>query len=118
MQVGALFACFLAKRNISVDVYEFRSDPRTSELVRGRSINLALSTRGREALRAVNMEEHVTVEGIPMHARMIHTADSKKYALPYARDSKVSHFVVRFALLLEKCASQCRSTSCRSTAGD
>ena len=43
---GALLACCLGKVGRRVDLYEKRSDPRTAEIERGRSINLALSTRG------------------------------------------------------------------------
>lgn len=70
--VGALQACYMAKRGYKVDVYEMRSDIRTMEVVRGRSINLALSCRGREALKGVGLEDNVISTGIPMHARMIH----------------------------------------------
>ncbi|KAJ8308780.1 hypothetical protein KUTeg_013654, partial [Tegillarca granosa] len=47
------------------------------EVVKGRSINLALSVRGREALRAVGIEDIVVPKGIPMYARMIHGLDGK-----------------------------------------
>lgn len=43
---------------------------------RGQSIDLALSSRGREALRAVGLEEAlVDRHGIPMRGRMIHGKD-------------------------------------------
>ncbi|CAH1790724.1 unnamed protein product [Owenia fusiformis] len=83
--VGALNACFLAKRGFQVEVYERRPDIRTQEVVKGRSINLALSCRGREALRAVGLEEKITGEGIPMFARMIHNLDGSKKSIPYGK---------------------------------
>lgn len=44
---------------------------------RGQSINLALSIRGREALRAIELEEAVVDRhSIPMHGRMVHNKDS------------------------------------------
>ncbi|VTJ71887.1 Hypothetical predicted protein [Marmota monax] len=55
--VGSLNACFLAKRNFQVDVYEAREDIRVANFARGRSINLALSYRGRQALKAIGLEE-------------------------------------------------------------
>lgn len=39
----------------------FISDIRGSDAARGRSINLALSHRGRQALKAVGLENQVTV---------------------------------------------------------
>ncbi|XP_014344354.1 kynurenine 3-monooxygenase [Latimeria chalumnae] len=83
--VGALNACFFAKRGFQVDVYEAREDIRVSKVVRGRSINLALSHRGRQALKAVGMEDKVLSRSIPMHARMIHSLSGKKSAIPYGR---------------------------------
>ncbi|XP_046997114.1 kynurenine 3-monooxygenase-like [Schistocerca americana] len=72
--VGALAACFLARRGYQVDVYEAREDIRTAQLVQGRSINLALSSRGRAALRAVGLEEALlSNHGLPMRGRMLHT---------------------------------------------
>nr|KAF6395308.1 kynurenine 3-monooxygenase [Rousettus aegyptiacus] len=55
--VGSLNACFFAKRNFQVDVYEARQDVRVANFARGRSINLALSYRGRQALKAVGLED-------------------------------------------------------------
>lgn len=50
----------------------FIIDIRTLEHVPGRSINLALSYRGRSALAAVGLEKLVVEHGIPMHARLVH----------------------------------------------
>ncbi|XP_076628692.1 kynurenine 3-monooxygenase cn isoform X2 [Colletes latitarsis] len=73
--VGALAACFFAKKGHSVLVYEYRADIRVEDS-RGQSIDLALSDRGREALRAVGLEEAVVDRhGIAMHGRMIHNRD-------------------------------------------
>lgn len=83
--VGALNACFMAKRGFKVDLFEKRDDIRTMEVVRGRSINLALSVRGREALREVGLEEMVIKEGIKMYARMIHSGDGALSEIMYGR---------------------------------
>ncbi|CAO2638545.1 Kynurenine 3-monooxygenase [Lemmus lemmus] len=87
-QVGALNACFLAKRNFQVDVYEAREDIRVAKLTRGRSINLALSYRGRQALKAIGLEDKVVSNGVPMRARMIHSLSGKKSAIPYGNSSQ------------------------------
>ncbi|KAI1237007.1 hypothetical protein IHE44_0014259 [Lamprotornis superbus] len=86
--VGALNACFFARRGFHVDVYEAREDIRVSSFARGRSINLALSHRGRQALRAVGMEEQIVAKGIPMRARRIHTPSGKKYSIPYGKKNQ------------------------------
>jgi len=81
--VGALQAVYMAKRGYKVDVYEMRSDIRTQEIVKGRSINLALSCRGREALKGVGLEDEIVERGIPMHARMIHDVDGTRRPILY-----------------------------------
>ncbi|XP_019378849.1 PREDICTED: kynurenine 3-monooxygenase [Gavialis gangeticus] len=81
--VGALNACFFARRGFQVDVFEAREDIRVAKVTRGRSINLALSHRGRQALKAIGMEEQIVSKGIPMFARRIHTPSGKKYSIPY-----------------------------------
>ncbi|XP_047362104.1 kynurenine 3-monooxygenase isoform X2 [Vespa velutina] len=70
--VGSLAACYFAKRGHSVSVYEYRSDIRKEKLM-GQSIDLALSTRGREALRAIGLEDALVKQhGIAMIGRMLH----------------------------------------------
>nr|KAF6399807.1 kynurenine 3-monooxygenase [Molossus molossus] len=86
--VGSLNACFLAKRNFQVDVYEAREDIRVAKSARGRSINLALSHRGRQALKAIGLEDQIVSQGIPMRARMIHSFSGKKSAIPYGTKSQ------------------------------
>lgn len=83
--VGALNACFFAKRGFQVELYESREDIRRATVVKGRSINLALSHRGREALKAVGMEDKIVSKGIPMHARMIHSPSGKRSPIPYGK---------------------------------
>lgn len=60
-------------------------DIRSAELVIGRSINLALSARGRKALAAVGLEDKLLEHGIPMYARMIHDYDGNMKNIPYDR---------------------------------
>ena len=47
---GGLLAAYLGRRGYDVGLYERRADPREGNIVGGRSINLALSTRGIDAL--------------------------------------------------------------------
>jgi len=74
--VGSLLACYLGRRGYAVDVYERRPDPRATTAERGRSINLALSERGLDALRRLDLVETVMAPALPMHGRMMHGTDS------------------------------------------
>ncbi|MGW4497763.1 FAD-dependent oxidoreductase [Micromonospora sp. NPDC004336] len=69
---GCLLACFLARRGYPVALYERRPDPRTGTVERGRSINLALSERGLDALRRIGLDRQVLADALPMRGRMIH----------------------------------------------
>ncbi|KAI1365573.1 FAD/NAD(P)-binding domain-containing protein [Xylaria arbuscula] len=76
--VGSLAALYAAKRGYQVEIYELRSDlrdPSTTPLNFTKSINLALSERGINAMRHADHEkliEHVFSATIPMRGRMIH----------------------------------------------
>ncbi|KAH6623445.1 hypothetical protein F5144DRAFT_583257 [Chaetomium tenue] len=76
--VGSLAALYAANRGDDVEIYELRSDlrdPTTTPLNFTKSINLALSERGINAMRHANQPkliEHVMGATIPMHGRMIH----------------------------------------------
>src|SRR4029077_20075048 len=71
---GGLLAAYLGRRGHDVDLYERRGDPREGNLVGGRSINLALSTRGIHALEQIGIADEVLRHAIPMRGRMIHPA--------------------------------------------
>lgn len=58
-------------------------DIRTQKVVRGRSINMALSCRGRAALAYVDCEDLIVRNGIAMRARMLHDLQCHKQAVPY-----------------------------------
>ncbi|KAJ6665370.1 hypothetical protein lerEdw1_004419 [Lerista edwardsae] len=64
------------------------SDLRGSNAARGKSINLALSHRGRQALKAIGMEEQIVSKGIPMRARRIHMPSGKQYSILYGTKSQ------------------------------
>src|SRR6266567_2868917 len=71
---GGLLAAYLGRRGCDVDLYERRADPREGNMVGGRSINLALSTRGIQALEQIGIADEVLKHAIPMRGRMIHPA--------------------------------------------
>ena len=81
---GSLLGIYLARRGMTVDVYEARGDMRNEQVAAGRSINLALSDRGIAALREVGMDEYMLAEAIPMNGRMIHSPTGEMKLLAYS----------------------------------
>ena len=81
---GSLLALRLAQRGFKIEVYESRSDLRTSDISAGRSINLALSDRGLKALRLCGMEEKAREICIPMYGRLIHDKDGNIFSSNYS----------------------------------
>src|SRR5207302_6539316 len=85
---GGLLAAYLGRRGYDADLYERRADPREGNIVGGRSINLALSTRGIHALEQLGIADEVLRHAIPMRGRMIHpaTAGRAPIFVPYDVD--------------------------------
>src|SRR5712672_274845 len=85
---GGLLAAYLGRRGYDVDLYERRADPREGNIVGGRSINLALSTRGIHALEQLGIADEVLRQAIPMRGRMIHDKSGGLHFAPYDRDPR------------------------------
>ncbi len=83
---GGLLAAYLGRRGYEVDLYERRADPREGNMVGGRSINLALSTRGIHALEQIGIADEVLKHAIPMRGRMIHEKSGGLHFAPYDVD--------------------------------
>lgn len=83
---GGLLAAYFGRRGYEVDLYERRADPREGNIVGGRSINLALSTRGIHALEQLGIADEVLQHAIPMRGRMIHDKSGDLHFSPYDRD--------------------------------
>lgn len=81
---GSLLAIRLAQKGFNVAVYEKRPDMRKTEMVAGRSINLALSDRGIRGLHLIGLENEMLSLSIPMHGRMIHNLGLDPLLLPYS----------------------------------
>ena len=96
--VGSLEAIYMAKRGHNVSVYERRSDMRQAELVAGRSINLALSTRGWNALKKIGIDDEVRKMAIPMPKRIMHAQDGTLSEQPYGQDGEAIYSVSRGGL--------------------
>ncbi|ORY32327.1 kynurenine 3-monooxygenase [Naematelia encephala] len=85
--VGALTALSLHRRGWEAEIWESREDPRGKDtrITNLRSINLAISSRGLEALRSVDpsLAEEFLGDAIPMKGRMIHHVDGKQESQIY-----------------------------------
>ncbi|MBV8855230.1 MAG: FAD-dependent monooxygenase [Sinobacteraceae bacterium] len=96
---GALLAVMLARRGLTVHLYERRADPRHHAAERGRSINLALAARGIVALEHAGVMPQVQDLLIPMRGRMIHEESGHTQLQPYGRQPhEVIYSVSRAAL--------------------
>jgi len=97
--IGGLLAAYLGRRGYDVDLYERRADPREGNIVGGRSINLALSTRGIHALEQLGIADEVLRHAIPMRGRMIHDKSGDLHFAPYDVDpTKCINSIGRAAL--------------------
>ena len=85
---GGLLAAYLGRRGYEVDLYERRADPREGNIVGGRSINLAISTRGIDALEQIGIADEALRHAIPMRGRMIHDRSGALHFSPYDVDPK------------------------------
>jgi len=83
---GGLLAAYLGRRGHEVDLYERRADPSEGNIVGGRSINLAISTRGIHALEQIGIAEEALRHAIPMRGRMIHDRSGALHFTPYDVD--------------------------------
>jgi kynurenine 3-monooxygenase len=93
--VGSLLAINLAKRNYPVTIFERRPDMRTANADRGRSINLALSTRGLVALEQVGLADIIRRSAIPMKGRMMHDPTGNLSFLPYGKEGQSINSISR-----------------------
>lgn len=85
---GSLMAIYLLRAGWSVTVYEKRGDPRAADAYSGRSINLALATRGLHALAELGLAEKVAPHLTPMRGRMIHPSEGPRELQPYGQTER------------------------------
>src|SRR5947207_9608087 len=83
---GPLLGLELAKRGFAVEIYERRPDMRRVQISAGRSINLALSTRGIHALRQAGLWEDMQRIIIQMKGRRMHAVSGELTFQPYGKD--------------------------------
>lgn len=93
--VGSLLAILLRRRGYAVIVYERRPDMRKAAIGAGRSINLAMSTRGWHALELAGLKEEMESLAIPMKGRFLHLPDGSTAFQPYGRNGEAIYSVSR-----------------------
>jgi kynurenine 3-monooxygenase len=112
---GSLLATYLARQGHDIIVYESRPDLRRADIGAGRSINLALATRGIVPLVDIGVIERVDEITIPMRGRMVHAiGDPTPELQPYGTlEHEVIHSVSRTdlnAILLDAAEATGRVT--------
>lgn len=95
--VGSLLAIFLKKMGHRVVVFDRRPDVRTVEFS-GRSINLAMSTRGWKTLRELGIESEIMEIAIPMDKRALHVVGKPLYHQPYGKKGEAIYSISRGVL--------------------
>ncbi len=83
---GSLLSIYLAKRGFQIELFERRPDMRKVNISAGKSINLALSTRGIHALKQVGLDTKILENAIPMRGRMIHDEKGNTNLQPYSKN--------------------------------
>jgi kynurenine 3-monooxygenase len=92
---GSLWAVYLAKAGYQVTIFERRSDIRQAEISAGKSINLALSTRGWTAMKEVGIEKEIEPLAIPMTGRIMHPTEGELTYQPYGEEGQAIYSVSR-----------------------
>ena len=93
--VGSLWAVYLSKAGYKVQLFERRPDIRKAEISAGKSINLALSTRGWKALDAVGVGDEIRKIAIPMTGRIMHDLEGNLTYQPYGKEGEAIYSVSR-----------------------
>lgn len=93
--VGSLLSIILRKKGYDVTIYERRPDMRTAAIGAGRSINLAMSTRGWHALELAGLKTEMEALAIPMNGRFLHQADGSAAFQQYGKNNEAIYSVSR-----------------------
>jgi kynurenine 3-monooxygenase len=92
---GSLAAIYMAKRGFEVNLFERRPDMRKTNIYQGKSINLALSTRGLNALEKIGLDKEILADAIPMYGRMMHSKTGELSYHPYGKQGQAINSVSR-----------------------
>ena len=91
---GSLMALYQARRGQAEPV-DRRVDLRRADIPAGRSINLAISTRGLTALDRVDMRQTILDQAIRMPGRLIHAVDGSTSYQAYGQEGQAIHSISR-----------------------
>ena len=95
--VGSLLAIYLKRYGHQITVFDRRPDIRNIEFS-GRSINLAMSNRGWNALRAVGLEDEIKKIAIPLDKRAMHVVGKPEYYQKYGKEGEAIWSISRGVL--------------------
>ena len=95
--VGSLLAIYLRRLGHIITVFDRRPDIRNIEFS-GRSINLAMSNRGWNALREVAIESEIKEIAIPLDKRAMHVIGKEEYYQKYGKDGEAIWSISRGVL--------------------
>tara|TARA_R110002051_G_scaffold204512_2_gene270644 strand:- start:495 stop:1835 length:1341 start_codon:yes stop_codon:yes gene_type:complete len=95
--VGSLLAIYLKKFGHTITVFDRRPDIRNIDFS-GRSINLAMSNRGWNALNEVNLETEIKKIAIPLDKRAMHVVGQPEYYQKYGKDGEAIWSISRGVL--------------------
>ncbi len=95
--VGSLLAIYLKRYGHEITVFDRRPDIRNIEFS-GRSINLAMSNRGWNALREVGIEAEIKKIAIPLDKRAMHVIGQPEYYQKYGKDGEAIWSISRGVL--------------------
>ncbi len=95
--VGTLLGIYLKKKDYNVTVFDRSEDIRKIKFS-GRSINLAMSTRGWHALDKVGIGDAIRKIAIPMDKRAIHLKDGSLSFQPYGINGEAIYSISRGGL--------------------
>ena len=93
--MGSLWAVYMRKAGYKVVIYERRSDIRKAEISAGKSINLALSERGWNSLKAAGIDKEIEKIAIPMSGRIMHSQDGDLTYQAYGKKEEAIYSVSR-----------------------
>jgi kynurenine 3-monooxygenase len=93
--VGSLLSLYMARRGHQVQVFERRPDIRKMKVVQGKSINLAMSERGWNALKAVGIQDEIEKVALPMYGRLMHAVNGDLTYQPYGKEGEAIYSVSR-----------------------
>lgn len=110
--VGCMLATLLARRGHTVSVFEKRHESATKSDSTGRSTHLVISTRGWQALEAIEAGPEVLKAALPLKGRRIHpSGGGEEIFQPYGDDDQAIFAIHRNAL------NRILARICSSTAG-